>query len=49
MWNNVYDIDKRHPATVVKQENLDYEYKKNNFYMEQAKIQIIQDFYKKKH
>ena len=24
----VYDIDKRHPATVVKWENLDYEYKK---------------------
>ena len=25
---NVYDVDKRHPATVVKQENPDYEYKK---------------------
>ena len=37
MWNNIYNVDKRHPAAVVKRENLDYEYKKNNFYLEYAK------------
>ena len=31
-WNNLYDIDKRHPGTVVKRENPDYEHKKNNFF-----------------
>ena len=31
MWNNVYDVDKRYPAIVVKQKNPDYEYKKTIF------------------
>ena len=31
MWNNIYDVDKGHPATVVKRENADYKYKKTIF------------------
>ena len=37
--NNVYDFDKRHPATAVKQENPDV-YKINNFNLDYLKLSI---------
>ena len=43
MWNNVYDVDKRHSATVVRRKNQDYKYKKKTIFIRNRRRSELND------
>ena len=42
--NNFYEVDKRHPATVVKRKNPDYKYKKIIFIQNRQRSGLSEAF-----